>query len=342
MKKLFRFVSGVTGLFTAIGLLMKFYDSPIIPWIMDCWPYLNKKCHELFAQFIMPLGVPESYYWYILICIPLGLLFVCYAVYSICVSLFDAMYHIKKGREAGEIWTLNYGGLNFNLVWIPKGRFEMGLSARNTPAKQQVAPRHRVNLTHGYWVLQGPVNQVQWTKLMNKNHSKNKRVDTLPVENITWNEARAFCSRFKTQILDPRGLTGMEVRLLTEAEWEYASRAGYDYENEKVIQKMAWFGGNSGGQTHPVGTAPKRQNNFKLYDTHGNVREFVLDYYSNLSARRAKNPQGPENGAFHVVRGGSFKTPTIHECLSGFRDKIPDGSRCDDVGFRFAIVLKGK
>lgn len=306
--------------------------------LVNKFPVISEKCHDLFVQWLLPLGVPEAWYPFIVIFIPC----LCILAFTLLVYMFrklaGAFFHIRRGRYCGETWLLRCYDLKFVFVWVPAGKFQMGLPKKGTDSSKQTAPPHQVKITRGYWVLQAPVTQVQWTKVMNQNPSINKGSDNLPVENVTRKAAERFCSKFTDLVLKNSEYSGMNARLLTEAEWEYASRSGCKYEKEEVISKMAWHSGNSNGKTHPVGTADIPKNRFGLMDTHGNVKEFVLDSYSKLSPKKAKNPLCTQHGNLYVIRGGSFKS-SVHECLSGFRDKIQENAHCDDVGFRFAIVV---
>jgi formylglycine-generating enzyme required for sulfatase activity len=174
-----------------------------------------------------------------------------------------------------------------------------------------------VTITRGFWIGQTEVTQEAWQWVMGSNQSYFKRAK-LPVENIDWDQARNYCQA-----------AGM--RLLTEAEWEYAARAGSTAGLYGDLDKIAWYGGNSGGVTHEVGK--KLANPWGLYDTVGNVWEWVEDWLGPYPSGSITDPRGPENGKFRALRGGGYGVtpkfahtsnrgrpgPLIHGSLIGVR-----------------------
>ena len=193
------------------------------------------------------------------------------------------------------------------LVKIPAGQFTMGSDNGDNDEK----PPHRVQLS-AFSIGKYEVTQAQWMAVMGGNNpSRFKGDGNLPVESVTWLQANNFCTALTQK-------TGYSFRLPTEAEWEYACRAGTNTEysfgdDEKQLGDYAWYSENSDGKTHPVGT--RRQNPFGLFDMHGNVLEWCLDrygenYYAELSkqGRITVNPQGPARGRGidRVLRGGSW------------------------------------
>jgi formylglycine-generating enzyme required for sulfatase activity len=140
--------------------------------------------------------------------------------------------------------------------------------------------------------------------------------------------------------------TGLKFRLPTEAEWEYAARAGSTTEfcfgdDEKQLGDYAWFGENSGGTTHPVGQ--KKPNDFGLFDMHGNVWEWCSDWYSDSYYEECKrqgtvvDPSGPRAGSFRVLRGGGWSYVAVY-CRSANRYGDSPGFRDDDLGFRLVRI----
>jgi formylglycine-generating enzyme required for sulfatase activity len=207
------------------------------------------------------------------------------------------------------------------MVLIPAGSFEMG--SRHGGADER--PAHKV-WVDSFWMDTHEVTQAEYEKLgqieafPNPSHFKGP---DLPVEQVTWPQAARFCnarSRFeglKACYNEDTGACDFNAtgyRLPTEAEWEYACRAGtdtnYSFGNEaRQLGDFAWLADNAGKKTHPVGQ--KRPNPWGLFDMHGNVAEWCQDVYDKgyYSASPEKNPRGPADGKEYVLRGGSWKSP---------------------------------
>ncbi len=158
------------------------------------------------------------------------------------------------------------------------------------------------------------------------------QADSHPVVCISWNDAVAYCKWLSAQ-------TGAQYSLPTEAEWEYACRASSDTaycfgDDEQLLDDYAWYATNAGGGTHPVGQ--KRANTWGLCDMHGNVWEWVQDWYGAYSKEPQNNPSGPKSGSDRVSRGGGWYVGA-GDCCSAFRSywRVP-GFRGDDLGFRLA------
>ena len=182
----------------------------------------------------------------------------------------------------------NITGMEF--VKIAPGEFMMGCSKDDKECNPDENPRHRVQITKSFEIGKYEVTQAQWVAVMQTNPSSNKS-DTRPVETISKLEAQDFIARLNAMN------DGYRYRLPTEAEWEYAARGGADSPYSGPLAQVAWYAANSEDETHPVGQ--KNPNAWGLYDTQGNVREWVSDlytanYYSNSPA---VDPTGPEFGA---------------------------------------------
>jgi formylglycine-generating enzyme required for sulfatase activity len=201
-------------------------------------------------------------------------------------------------------------------VRICPGTFRMGSSEQDRQAYDDEKPAHEVTLTSEYWIGQYEVTEEQYRKT-----AGSKR----PVTNVTWSDAQKFCKE--------RGW-----RLPTEAEWEYAARAGTTTtwsfgDDEKDLGDYAWFQENSGLAPHPVGT--KKANRWGLYDMHGNVWEWVADWYAPYPPDPQTDPQGPEVSDSRVLRGGAFVgSPRV--LRSALRFRIEPELRINNVGFRCA------
>jgi sulfatase modifying factor 1 len=224
------------------------------------------------------------------------------------------------------------------LRWIPPGRFLMGSPADEAGRWKEEGPQHWVMLTCGYWLADAPCTQAEWRAVMGTKPSYFKGND-LPVEQVSWEECQEFCKRLRSRY------PGLEARLPTEAEWEYACRAGTTSayndgptctgpeEKDLALDKVGWFNENSGGKIHPV--RQKEANRWGLYDMHGNVWEWCEDWYGDYNADDQVDPAGPASGSERVHRGGSWGF-RVWYCRSAYRYWRRPGDRHPDLGFRLA------
>lgn len=190
------------------------------------------------------------------------------------------------------------------MVYIPPGDFMMGSSSDDSMSRNEEYPHHEVKISSGFYLSASPITQQAFTNITGKNIADNRTSSFLPIESVNRYSACDFCSLLSKE-------TDVPVRLPTEAEWEYACRAGvrsryYWGDSPKDADAFAWHAGNSVGEIHPVGE--KKPNPWGLYDMLGNVWEWCSDRYSHDSYRHSimVNPQGPESGQRGCVRGGSF------------------------------------
>ncbi len=205
--------------------------------------------------------------------------------------------------KAGERFVVKTTGTP--MAWIPPGEFEMG----SRDPKNEREPRHRVRLTRGYWMAQVEVTQGEFSKLTGANPSRVTGSPYLPVDWVAWDEAAAYCRKLtnlerKAKRMPP----GYEYRLPTEAEWEYACRAGSD-KDFSVPENLVWSRDPSGCRPHEV--AESQPNNWKLYDMHGNAMEWCFDAWydypkgeKGVTIDPVKIGQ-PDKDKF-VVRGGAW------------------------------------
>ncbi|MCY2993137.1 MAG: formylglycine-generating enzyme family protein [Planctomycetota bacterium] len=182
--------------------------------------------------------------------------------------------------------------------------------------------------------------QAQYQKVVDTNPSDFKG-ESLPVEEVSWEDAVAFCKRL-SDVAEERA-AGRTYRLPTEAEWEYACRAGSTSEfsfgdSEAELEKYAWYDKNSGNTTHPVGA--KQANAWGLYDMHGNVAEWCADGYGPFAAWQVIDPSGPGLATNRVLRGGSWYNYG-RCCRSAYRFRAVLGGRNVLNGFRVAGVRSG-
>ena len=231
---------------------------------------------------------------------------------------------IKKKRD--KIIKIQALLKNDDFVLIKNGSFKMGSRAMR---QKNENPVHSVTLK-AFKMGKYEVNQQLWNSVMDSNPSCNKG-DDFPVENISWNDVQRFLIRLNQ-------LSEKSYRLPTEAEWEYACRAGtIGFYNSGVLslslKKSAWYSKNSNKTSHKIGQ--KKANGWGLFDMHGNVWEWCADWYDFDYYKKTikENPLGLEKGFLKVLRGGSYKSKTS-DCRSANRYALkPNQHRCN-VGFR--------
>lgn len=203
-----------------------------------------------------------------------------------------------KSPEAGDTMFLPLpGGEKIEMVYVAPGTFRAG----GTDGYEWEGPVHEVTITKGFWLGKYEVTQKQWESLMGSNPSQFKGGDR-PVETVSWNDCTAFAEKLAGE-LKAAGFDGIEPRLPTEAEWEYACRAGADGSGRENLGETAWFGERD-GSTRPVGG--KRPNAWGFYDMQGNVWEWCSDWQGDYAAEALVDPKGPESGKFRMTRGGSW------------------------------------
>ncbi len=193
-------------------------------------------------------------------------------------------------RTPGASRTNPKDGLPY--VWIPPGKFMMGCSKEDKGCSLDESPPHQVEITLGYWMGQTEVTQEAYRRVTGEDPSKFKGANR-PVERVSWTEAQDYCVK-------------VGLRLPTEAEWEYAARAGSTEARYGEVDAVAWYRTNASQQTHDVGG--KQANRWNLYDTLGNAWEWVADWYDKdyYWAGEGKDPKGPSAGGQRVLRGGTW------------------------------------
>ena len=237
------------------------------------------------------------------------------------------------------------GGVELRMSFIPPGSFLMG-SPESETGRSGDERQHLVTLTRGFWLGTSPVTQAQWRAVMGTEPSHFKG-DELPVENVSWDDARTFCAAVQEQ-------TGRAVRLPTEAEWEYAARAGTTtpfYWGTELNGGQANCDGNAPYgtaatgpcplETTPVGTyADVSPHPWDLADVAGNVWEWCSDRAGSYPGDAAVDPVGPESDSNRVIRGGSWNHPA-RRCRAAYRfgNTPEDGDYY--MGFRLVMVPSG-
>jgi formylglycine-generating enzyme required for sulfatase activity len=215
--------------------------------------------------------------------------------------------------------------LGMRMVQVPAGTFRMG-SPPGEPLRQEEEVPRRVTLTRSFRIAATEVTQKQWLALMPANRSP-QQGDDLPVTSVSWKEAQEFCLELSQK-------EGTTYRLPTEAEWEYACRAGgvSSPATGAELAAVAWYADNSEETTHPVGS--KGTNAWGLHDMLGNVAEWTLDAYGPYPrVEEDKDPAGPATGPTRVVRGGSWRSfPPALRCAA--RVGTPESYQLRHVGLR--------
>ncbi|MGL4550693.1 MAG: SUMF1/EgtB/PvdO family nonheme iron enzyme [Gemmataceae bacterium] len=223
--------------------------------------------------------------------------------------------------------------VRLTLSLIPAGEFTMGRSEKAS-ARGEEGPRHRVTLSRPYYIATTPVTQRQWAALMGSRPANHKGAGH-PVERVNWDDCVGFCARLTER-------SGLTVRLPSEAEWEYACRAGssadfYSGDADEDLARVAWFDGQ---HTHAV--AGKQPNGWGLYDTLGNVWEWTRDAYRDYPprGRARRDPVRDRASSYRSARGGSYSNPAGC-CRSSGRICFAAGGRNDFIGFRPVVEWRG-
>jgi formylglycine-generating enzyme required for sulfatase activity len=245
---------------------------------------------------------------------------------NLCAFVLLMLFmHLAKAGESKD-----FAGITF--IKIEPGCFQMGQNKKFKESSEAELPNHRVCIDKPFYLGETEVTQKQWEELMGSNPSKSKGLYK-PVERVSWDDVQVFIKKLNER----EG--GNSYRLPTEAEWEYAARAGsssvYSFgDNEKDLSDYAWYGNlGYGGSSREVGH--KKPNQWGLYDMHGNVWEWVQDWYgaAYYSNSPVNDPKGPESGQYRVYRGGSWVGKAVNLRSSVRFSGLPV-SRTNDIGFR--------
>ena len=224
------------------------------------------------------------------------------------------------GRRASVV----IAGVKVMFRYCVPGRFLMGSPESEFGRSDDEGPTHLVELTQGFWLAEVPVTQRLWEAVAGSNPSQFKGADR-PVEQVSWSDCDGWIRRVNSMT------GGLSLRLPTEAEWEYAARAGTTGSRYGDLDAIAWNGGNSGGKTHKVKS--KKASMWGLHDMLGNVWEWCSDWYGEYSPGSITDPIGPSWGSSRVIRGGSWDDGAGY-VRSAFRLSYAPGKRDCDLGFR--------
>ncbi|HEY6553925.1 MAG TPA: formylglycine-generating enzyme family protein [Vicinamibacteria bacterium] len=249
---------------------------------------------------------------------------------SVVVALLASSWvGLARSAPGGGDATLN--SLGMRMVLVPAGSFQMG-SPTGEPQRQEEEHPRRVQLTRTFRIASTEVTVKQWRALMASPQTPGAS-DDLPVASVSWKEAQEFCQKLSEK-------EGVTYRLPTEAEWEYACRAGAGGPpaGREVLDGAAWYADNSDGSTHPVGR--KQPNAWALHDMLGNVAEWTQDAYGPYPRiGEEKDPRGPLAGTSKVVRGGSWRglRPALR-CAA--RTSTPESYQLPHVGLRVVMEVR--
>ncbi|OAI49773.1 hypothetical protein AYO44_06135 [Planctomycetaceae bacterium SCGC AG-212-F19] len=265
-------------------------------------------------------------------------------------QLFEAL--ATTAAEQAKLLT-NIAGMK--LVLIPAGTFNMGSAPEEALHRLNELPRHEVAITHAFYMAVHLVTQGQYEQVMRTNPARFNAAGggdlNHPVERVSWDDAMEFCRRLSA--LPEEKQASRVYRLPTEAEWEYACRAGTPTPfsiGPALTGAQANFDANfpagdgekarPTGRTMPVGTYAA--NNFGLHDMHGNLWEWCADWYEGgyYRASPRRDPPGPTAGRFRVVRGGSWRNHAA-TCRAAYRNALVPNNRDPYTGFRVVITAAG-
>jgi formylglycine-generating enzyme required for sulfatase activity len=263
---------------------------------------------------------------------------------SVLVLLCSAFTSQPSNAENPKQLTNSIG---MKLVLIPNGSFTMG-SPIGEEERNDDESQHEVVISKDFYLGAFEVTQAEYLKVMGKNPSPFKgdiagsKSQDLPVDRVSWDDAVEFCKRLSERPEEKKA--GRVYRLPTEAEWEYACRAGsktaFHFDtNSKTIDDYAWYKGNSKGQTHAVGG--KSPNDWGLYDMHGNVLEWCSDWYGEYPKGSVTDPAGMlEGGTYRICRGGGL-TSFAADCRSAIRSRSMPSARDFFNGLRVVMTVSG-
>jgi formylglycine-generating enzyme required for sulfatase activity/serine/threonine protein kinase len=246
---------------------------------------------------------------------------------------------VTQGEIPTEGKKFTVSGLSLEMLWCPSGRFEMGSPAgffRGESGRRSDEVQHEVTLTQGFWLGKHPVTQTQWKKVMGSNPSHFKGRNR-PVEEVSFNEVNKFCRKL-TELERKAGRLpeGMSYQLPTEAQWEYACRAGTKTAYAFGAGLTTAQANISGGPEETISVGSYKPNAWGFHDMHGNVWEWCADWYGDYTAVAVRDPAGPAVGSCRVFRGGSWYD-SAYIARSAYRFRSVPASSDNDLGFRLSL-----
>ena len=232
--------------------------------------------------------------------------------------------------DAPQTKVVTVNGVSFTMVEVKGGTFMMGATQeQGSDADEYEYPVHQVTLS-SYYIGQTEVTKELWQAVMGDTYSGDL---TRPITLVSWGR----CQEFITAL---NAMTGLNFRMPTEAEWEFAARGGnkskgYKYSGSNRITDVAWYNGNNSGATHPVAT--KAPNELGIYDMSGNAREWCADISGDYSSDPQVDPLGPDQGGYwRILRGGGFDEGAKN-CRVSYRIGFDSGNYTGSVGLRLAL-----
>jgi len=249
-------------------------------------------------------------------------------------------------KRAGERIVLTINDIDYAFRWCPPGTFTMG-SPTSEKDRYDNETQHQVTLSRGFWMLETPVTQAMWESVMGNNPSHFKGSKKLPVEQVSWDDCQGFIQKLNGLNIAP---SGFKFSLPTEAQWEYACRAGtmtpFHFGSVLNGDKANCDGNYPYGtstkgkyleKTSEVGSYPS--NAWGLLDMHGNVWEWCLDWYGNYPSGAVTDPVGSPTGSNRVIRGGSW-LDYAQDCRSAIRNRDDPTLRDYIIGLRLSLVFE--
>lgn len=256
------------------------------------------------------------------------------------------LFSCKKIEVVQKTYDIQYtdttvivsiNGVAFTMILVEGGSFEMGATeeqGEDDPDENEY-PVHIVNLS-SYYICQTEVTQELWYTVMGTNPSMIHGKKTLPADCVKWDMCQDFICALN-EILEYR----FEIRMPTEAEWEFAARGGNKskgckYSGSDNLDEVAWYGSNAEGKTHPVAT--KKPNELGIYDMSGNLWEWCQDWMGHYQPEEQTNPAGPDEGTHRIMRGGSW-TYDQNFCRVSRRNYISNVIGVSNCGLRLAMTF---
>ena len=243
----------------------------------------------------------------------------------------ETNFDLRISRQAGDPLELAIYGVKAVFRYCPPGTFLMG-SPEDEKGREDGETQHEVTLTRGFWLLETPVTQALWKAVTGVNPSHFQDMDARPVEQVSWYDCNGFIRKLNAKVAPD----GMKFDLPTEAEWEYACRAGTTTRyncGDALTESDANFNETFGGTTPVKSFAP---NAWGFYDMYGNIWEWVSDWRRRAPSTKRVDPQGPKNGAYRVVRGGCWCNHA-DSCRSARRNSVYPSLSGYGYGFRLAL-----
>jgi len=254
----------------------------------------------------------------------------------------EARYYRVVNASVGPI-TNQPAGTPADFVWVAPGAFLMGSPDTDSDRTDFETPQSKVTLNYGFWIGKHEVTQARYQDVTGGNPSSVTDDPELPVDSVTWKEASDYCALLTTRERQSGKLpAGFAYRLPTEAEWEFAARAGKatrfsfgDDLSYSMIDSYAWTTDNGDDASHPVGE--KTANAFGLYDIYGNVFEWCQDWFGPYTPEDKLNPKGSVSGTDRVYRGGSWASAPA-DSRAAARGGLAPESRLSSFGFRVVLA----